>query len=111
MGAPNQEPLVASPQLSLPPAIRVPRRAALVKLPRRMPPGVRRAQLVDPPIGVSFDAHMPYGETVHCTFMGRLPSQANLPLTGAFIGETLAIGNQQFVWAAPAGGIPQWIDP
>jgi hypothetical protein len=54
---------------------------------------------------------MPYGETVHCTFMGRVKSQANLPLVGGFIGETVAIGNQEFVWAAPAGGVAQWIDP
>lgn len=112
MGEPNVQP---SPprgglHLQLAQKVRV-LRAALVT-PRRI---VKRAlparSLPDPAVGVSFEAHMPYGETVHATFMGRLPSQASLPSTGAFIGETLAIGNQEFVWAAPFGGVPQWIDP
>jgi hypothetical protein len=106
MGAPN-------PPRALAPALQPPTRvlrAALVTrriVMRALP--VRRVS--DPPIGSSFDAQMPYGEVVHATFMGRLPSQANLPLQGGFIGETVAIGNQEFVWAAPAGGTAQWIDP
>jgi hypothetical protein len=67
--------------------------------------------VADPAIGSQFLANMPYGEVVHATFLGRLPSQANLPLQGAFIGETVAIGDQEFVWAAPFGGVAQWIDP
>jgi hypothetical protein len=110
MGEPNIQP---SPPRALAPVLQPPirvERAALVtrRIVKRALP-VRRVG--DPPIGSSFDAQMPYGETVHCTFMGRVKSQANLPLQGGFIGETVAIGDQEFVWAAPAGGVAQWIDP
>jgi hypothetical protein len=67
--------------------------------------------LVNPPLGAQFDAHMPYGETVRCTYLGNLPNQEALPLTGNHIGDMYGVGHYQFVWAAPVGGVAQWIDP
>jgi hypothetical protein len=103
MGTPNAE----SRAYTLAPTLQQPRvlRASLVSLP------VRRAQLAGLPLGVQFDAHMPYGETVRCTYRGRVASQAQLPLAGNAIGDTYGIGAQQFVWVAPQGGVAQWIDP
>jgi hypothetical protein len=102
MGEPNAEPYTLAPALQPPARVL---RASLVSLP------VRRAQLVELPLDASFLAHMPYGETVRCTYRGRVASQTDLPLSGNSIGDTYGVGAQQFVWVAPAGGIAQWIDP
>jgi hypothetical protein len=94
-----------------PPSLEAQAPGVLVRRAIALPLAVRRAQLVSPPIGARFDAHMPYGETVRCTYLGNLPSQEALPALGNHIGDMYSIGHCQFVWVAPAGGVAQWIDP
>jgi hypothetical protein len=56
---------------------------------------------------------MPYRERVWATFTGHVPTFADLPPIGNFVGETrvAADTNVPWVWTAPPGGVLQWVDP
>jgi hypothetical protein len=68
-------------------------------------PEVRRA------LPAGLEARMPYGESVHIRILGTVPDQELLPLTGNHIGDTYHVDDAEFVWVAPDGAAPHWIDP
>jgi hypothetical protein len=87
-------------------------RAALVKLP----PTVIRAELIalpQWPIGKVIRVMMPYGLRVSATYRGRLPSEADLPVSGNELGDMFVVGDTtSWLWlVAPNTSTPQWIDP
>lgn len=50
---------------------------------------------------------MPYGEKLMSRYLGSVPNQESLPLTGNHIGDCYSVGSYEFVWVSP--GV--WIDP
>lgn len=65
---------------------------------------------VPTPSPYTFEANMPYGEHLTCTYLGELARQEALPLVGNHVGDAYLINGYVFVWVTP-GGVGQWIDP
>jgi hypothetical protein len=95
-------------------------RRAMPVVPRAEPlnASTRVATALSPEIGVG-DWHsvtlLDGTTTVSACFEGWLPSSANLPAQGHFIGEELAVGSgphpTTWIWMQPAGGVASWVDP
>jgi hypothetical protein len=59
---------------------------------------------------------MPDGTIVSASFQGWLPSSADLPNAGHFLGEEFATGTvanpTAWIWMTRAGALsPSWVDP
>ena len=89
---------------------------------RRALPVVQRAQLVSAPtteigVGAWHSVRLLDGTTtVSACFQGWLPSSADLPNAGHFIGEEFATGDaahpNTWIWMIPVGAsFPSWVDP
>lgn len=83
--------------------------------PRALPvdPVVRRAELVDIPIGTSGRVQMPDGHELVVTYRGTVPTFNQLPRNPQWSDMyRVTESGHAWVWCLPAGfNAPAWVDP
>jgi hypothetical protein len=92
------------------------RRALPVEVRRALPVVLRALPVNSVASAIPTDGwqpvRMPDGTVVNVSYQGQLPSSAELPPRGHFIGEEYSTGTTSWVWVTPAGAtFPSWVDP